>query len=446
MPRSLRELQQAFLDLRFGMFVHFSMATFQDREWGDPTSEPDLFTPSALDTDQWARAAKSAGMTWGCLTTKHHDGFCLWPTETRSASVAQTRHRTDVVRAYVDSFRNAGLKVGLYYSILDLRENIRRFNITADKIQLVKDQLTELFTNYGPIDVLIIDGWDAPWSRISYEEVPFAEIYHMLKGLQPECLISDLNASQYPEAGLYYTDLKAFEQNAGQHLPAESHVPAYSCVTLTDGWFWKQADMDAELKPTDQVVNEWLIPQNERHCSLILNAPPTREGRLAPNVLTRLEEIGRAWRHTGPTAPIRANTVITTRNLATGRASTASSSPDTVGPDQANDGDFGSTWRPEEGETDSWIAVHLGEPKDFNTLVFVEPVGRWSDYASSRIAAYRFEVRDEQGWRTMAAGSTSQPVQIHEIETARAIEVRLSFLSSGPAPHIAEIGVYNEPR
>src|SRR5580704_18973269 len=136
---SLQDLQQRFVDLRFGMFVHFNMATFQDREWGDPTSPAELFRPSALDTDQWAEAARSAGMTWGCLTTKHHDGFCIWPTKTKATSVGQTSPATDVVRAYVDSFRRAGLRVGLYYSILSLRDDIRHFNVTPAKISLIKD-------------------------------------------------------------------------------------------------------------------------------------------------------------------------------------------------------------------------------------------------------------------------------------------------------------------
>src|SRR5271154_7470929 len=103
--RQLLELQQRFVDLRFGIFLHFNMATFQDREWGDPTSLPDLFRPTALETDQWAAAALSANMTWGCLTTRHHDGFCIWPTKTEAASVGLTSHSTDVVRAYVSSFR-----------------------------------------------------------------------------------------------------------------------------------------------------------------------------------------------------------------------------------------------------------------------------------------------------------------------------------------------------
>ncbi|AIE86113.1 coagulation factor 5/8 type domain-containing protein [Fimbriimonas ginsengisoli Gsoil 348] len=444
--RPLHELQQAFLDLRFGMFIHFNMATFQDREWGDPTSPPDLFNPTHLDTDQWAEAAKSAGMTWGCLTTKHHDGFCIWPTATRSASVRHTAHKTDVVRAYVDSFRKHGLKVALYFSILDLREDIRHFDVTPDKIQLIKDQLTELFTHYGEIDALIIDGWDAPWSRITYEEVPFHEIYGMLKKLQPNCLISDLNASQYPPSGLYYTDLKAFEQNAGQHLPEESSVPAFSCVTITDGWFWRQSDVDGPLKTTKQVVEEWLVPQNARHCSLILNAPPTREGRFAPNVVERLKEIGQAWKHGGPTAKIRPTTVITTSNLATGRPIKASSSPDTVGPDLANDGNFNSSWYPDSGRTEAWLEVDLGANRSFNTLVLVEPVGKWKDYQESRIKSYRFQAWSGGSWHDLVVGNSPQRVQMHEIPRTKADRLRLHIEFTDPIPHISEIGVYDEPR
>jgi alpha-L-fucosidase len=342
--KSLLQLQQEFLDLRFGMFVHFNMATFQDREWGDPTAPPDQFNPTALDTDQWAETALAANMTCGCLTTKHHDGFCIWPTATRGASVRQTQHKTDIVRAYVDSFRKRGLKVALYYSMLDMRDDIRHFNVTREKVKLIKAQLTELFTKYGDIFALIIDGWNAPWSRITYEEIPFREIYGLVKRLQPDCLISDLNASQYPAGGLYYTDLKAFEQNAGQLVPNESSVPAYSCVTLTDGWFWKQQDATGRLKETKTVVDGWLVPLNARHCNLILNAPPNREGRLAPNVVSRLIEIGRAWKNPGPTEKIGQHVVITTQNLATGKPIAASSYPDTVGPDEANDGDFRSSW------------------------------------------------------------------------------------------------------
>jgi len=96
----------------------------------------------------------SANMTWGCLTTRHHDGFCIWPTKTAAANVSKTPNSVDVVRAYVNSFRKAGLRVGLYYSILSLRDDIRHFNVTSAKLKLIKDQLTELLTGYKEVDIL----------------------------------------------------------------------------------------------------------------------------------------------------------------------------------------------------------------------------------------------------------------------------------------------------
>jgi alpha-L-fucosidase len=442
--RPLLELQQRFVDLRFGMFLHFNMATFQDREWGDPTSPPGLFHPTALDTDQWARAAQSANMTWGCLTTRHHDGFCIWPTKTEAASVGQTAHSTDIVRAYVNSFRKAGLRVGLYYSILSLRDDIRHFNVTPAKVRLIKDQLTELLTGYGEIDILITDGWDAPWSRITYEEVPFQEIYEHVKSLQSDCLLCDLNASQYPAGGLYYSDVKAFEQNAGQKVPENSDVPALSCVTLTDGWFWKQHDETGHLKDVTTVVAQWLAPLNHRHCNLILNAPPNREGRLAPNVISQLEEIGKAWKYLGAMAKLSEHVVITSRNLATGKPIHASSYPDTVGPDEANDGDFESSWYLDEGQTSGWLEVDLVEQHSFNVVSLVEPVGGWDNYTESRIRSYRFQHWNGERWITLIAGETPAPTTIRRIPRVSSQRVRLLLESSKEMPHIAEIGVYDE--
>jgi alpha-L-fucosidase len=441
----LHQLQQQFVDLRFGMFNHFNMATFQDREWGDPRGDPAAFNPSALDTDQWAAAAKSAGMTWGCLTTKHHDGFPIWLTDTPVASVRHTPGRRDVVRAWVDSFRRAGLKVAFHFSMLDLRNDIRHFNVTPAKIALIKAQLTELLTRYGEITLLMFDGWDAPWSRITYDEIPFHEIYALVKRLQPDCLVADLNASQYPSSALYYSDIKGFEQNAGQGVPGDSAIPALACVTLTDGWFWKTGDEARPLKPVHQVVDEWLVPENRLHCNVILNAPPTREGRLANNVVARLAEIGKAWQHGGPMTPIDRTVVITTPNLATGRHIIASDSPDTVGPDQANDGSFSSSFYLPEGARDGWIEVALPAGTAFNTLVLVEPVGRWKDYTESRIGRYRFERWDAGAWVTLAAGGVPARVQIHQVPRTGATRVRLALEARHDTPHVAEIGIYDEP-
>ena len=439
--RPLHELQKRFLDTRMGMFIHFNMATFQDREWGDPDGPVAAFNPTHLDTDQWAACAKSAGMGYGCLTTKHHDGFPIWPTRT-----VPDHASVDVVRAYVDSFRKTGLKVGLYYSILDLRHDIRHFNVTEAKIQMIEAQLTELLTGYGEIDFLIFDGWDAPWSRITYEEISFPRIYGLIKRLQPNCLVCDLNAASYPEGGLYYGDLKAFEQNAGQAVSGGNQLPALSCVTLTDGWFWKSGDENRPLKSVKQVVEEWLKPQNAMHCNLIVNAAPNREGRFAPNLVARLEEIGRARKNEGPMADFPATTAITTSNLATGCPTRAIASGDTFGPDMANDGSFRSTWYLPEDRKEGWIEVELPKGTEFNTFVLVEPVGHFGDYKTSRIKAYRVSRWERDRWVEVAAGGTPRSVQVHTFPLVQSDRIRVTFEASADTPHIAEIGVYNEPR
>jgi alpha-L-fucosidase len=442
--KALQELQQSFLNLRFGMFIHFNMATYQDREWGDPGGPATAFDPTALDTDQWARAARSANMTYGCLTTKHHDGFCLWPTATSSSSIKDTHRKIDVVGAYVESFRKHGLRVGLYFSILSLRDDIRHFNVNPAKIQLIKRQLTELLTRYGEIDMLIFDGWDAPWSRIDYQEVPFDEIYALVKQLQPNCLISELNASEYPSSALYYSDIQAYEQNAGQALPGDSVIPAQSCVTLTANWFWKTGDEDRPLKSVRTVVDEWLVPQNARHCNLILNAAPNREGRLSSNIVQRLAEIGRAWRHPGAAPAIEPTVVITTPNLATGRPIHASRSPDTNGPDLANDDSFRSCWQFDEGATDGWLEIELGAKADFNLLALVEGIGSTADYRESRITSYAFERWTGSGWQIIAEGKGQGQVRLHPLARTRAERLRLRLSGAGVA--IADIGVFDEPR
>lgn len=97
----LHQLQQQFVDLRFGMFIHFNIATYANQDWPDPNFSPALFNPTKLDCNQWAEAAKSANMSYGCLTTKHHSGFCIWDTKTTNYSVMHSPFKRDVVKEFV---------------------------------------------------------------------------------------------------------------------------------------------------------------------------------------------------------------------------------------------------------------------------------------------------------------------------------------------------------
>ena len=159
----------------------------------------------------------------------------------------------------------------------------------------------------------------------------------------------------------------------------------------------------------------------------------------------RLAEIGNAWKHTGPMPKLNEHAIITTRNLATGRPIHASSYPDTVGPDQANDGDFHSSWYPDEGQTTGWLELDLQKPESFNVVSLVEPIGRWNDYTQSRIKSYRFQRWDGARWVTLAEGGKPSPTTIRRVERVTAQRVRLEFACSANQPHIADLGVYNEP-
>lgn len=176
----LEQSQLDFVNLGFGMFIHYGMPTFMEQDWSDPNAALELFKSPKLNAVQWAKAAKSADMTYGCLTTKHHSGFPIWNTKTTDYNVINTPLHRDVVKEFTDAFRKNGLRVMLYYSILDMHQGIRPHTITKAHIQLIKYQLTELLTQYGEIDALVIDGWDAPWSRISYDDVPFNDIYYLV--------------------------------------------------------------------------------------------------------------------------------------------------------------------------------------------------------------------------------------------------------------------------
>ena len=439
--KSLHQLQQDFVDKRFGMFIHFNMPTFCNQDWPDPEEPVTSFNPTRLDCRQWARAAKSARMTYGCLTTKHHSGFCIWDTKTTDYNVMRSPLRRDVVREYVDAFRDEGLDVYFYYSILDTHHALRPHHITPRHVEMVKAQLTELLTGYGDIKALIIDGWDAPWSRISYDEVPFEDIYRLVKTLQPECLVMDLNAAKYPREALFYTDIKSYEQGAGQKIStSENLLPALACLPLQNNWFWKTSFPTDQLKSPETLVKEMIEPYGPAHCTFILNVAPNREGLIDQNALDALQEIGKLWTKTGHVADVpEADAPIISTNLAKNKPACGSWSDDYAIYDFANDDDFGTCWNANSEVEIPWWSVHLGREMPFNMIVI-------TDRHNDRLQCYRLEVEHGGRWTTVFEGEspTPQRVKIHRFPTLWGAQVRLTVLEcKGPAS-IAEVGVYCE--
>jgi len=293
MAVSLSKLQLQLMNLRFGMFIHFSPTTFLDvadhlepdhappRQGKDgilgtdDDLSPGLLNPRRLDCSQWAEGAAAAKMMFGVLTTKHHDGFCNWPSRYSDYTVAQGCGR-DVVGEFVKAFRARGLQVGLYYSVRDRTAEIGNS------------------TNGGVDQPIVFDGWGNEWHESpTFQDLDYGVVYRHIKSIQPECLI--LNHTTDPAV----SDVLQIEMRHGVPIPPDDR-PAVGGHTLQPTWFWQPGYAQVELKSTRWVVNENLIPLNNANKVFQLNCAPNRDGELDDNVMLRLQEIGRNWTSPSP--------------------------------------------------------------------------------------------------------------------------------------------------
>lgn len=437
----LKEMQQKFVNDKFGMFIHFNMPTFVDEDWPAPETPAETFYPKKLNCNQWADAAISAGMRFGCLTTKHHSGFCIWDTKTTDYNVMNSPLKRDVVREYTDAFRKKGLGVMLYYSILDTHHRLRPGFITRSHVDLIKGQLKELLTNYGEISAIIIDGWDAPWSRISYEEIPFDDIYHFIKQLQPNCLVMDLNSAKYPQDALFYTDIKSFEQNAGQHISKDTNrMPALSCLPLNSSWFWKTDFPVTDVKSPEWIVNENLIPFNKAYCTFILNVSPNTDGLVDDNACKALKEIGRLWKgkEGGEMVLGDYERPITAENIAKYRPAKSSWSDDSFIMDFGNDDNFSSAWHTNKRIEEPWYEVDLDRTRPFNMISLADN--------NESFSSYRVYYEKDGVWHEIPLQVKPGKVKVHRFGTVWGDKVKVVFKKNGEKMYLSELGVYNERR
>ncbi len=291
--QNLEELQREFTELRFGAFFHFGIRTFTGGEWGEANQDISKFNPTNLDCNQWVKALVSAKMKFGILTTKHHDGFCLWDSKYTNYDVASIPWRNgkgDVLREFVDAFRKHNLEPCFYYSIWDNTAGIGNGEITHEQIKVIKGQIKELLTNYGDIGMLFLDGWS--W-KMGHKKVPYDEIRALVKRLQPKCLLVDNTHL----SSLYNNDLIHYE--AGGKCPANNTKPAllsqYINKDSGNGWFWDKRVPTAKLLTVEEIVDTNLSFLEPRWCTFILNCPPNQEGKLDNNIVERLREVGNKW-------------------------------------------------------------------------------------------------------------------------------------------------------
>jgi alpha-L-fucosidase len=276
----IQRLQADFLKLKFGMFLHFNMGTFTSEEWATPGQSPNTFNPKSLDCNQWADAAKAAGMKYMTLTTKHHDGFCLWPSAYNSYNVKFSSWKNgkgDVVREFVNATRLKGLEVCFYYSIWD--------KTSGEDPAFIKNQLTELLTNYGPIKVMWFDGWG--W-QVGYQKVPYESIRDHIKSLQPDCLILENNH----EKSLAHSDIVGYERNIDGVVLEGNTLPAEMCDNIrSDGkWFYQTEGYD-NLKSLEEIIAS-KNSSNKYSCNYLLDVTPDVRGRIPDCQVELLKKIG----------------------------------------------------------------------------------------------------------------------------------------------------------
>lgn len=442
MAKSLHELQQDFVDLKFGLFVHFGMGTYLDHDWADPDAPLSLFNPVKLDCNQWIEGAKSANMSFVCMSVKHHNGFCLWDTRTTDYNSVNSAASRDVVKELTTALQKNGMKVMFHFSILDLHEKILPNKIEPYHIDFLKNQLRELLTNYGPVTALMIDGWDAPWSRISYEEISFDEIYKFCKSIQPDCLVMDLNGAKYPAEALFYSDIKTYEQGAGQKIDkGTSFLPSMACYQLQDTWFWKSYFPTKATRSPEAMVNDNLVPMNKVGCTFILNAAPNTDGLLDDNALASLRQIGKLWKNDGSRVKVaETEAPITASNIAKGCHATGSWSDDMNIHDLVTDDNFKTAWYSNPVVKNPWIAVELGKTQPLNAVVITGAKD------GGELRRYSVECRVGGEWKKVFEGAapTGRRVKIHRFDRTYADAVRVNITDADANVAIAQIGVFNE--
>lgn len=288
---------EAWKDMRYGMFIHWGPVALTGHEisWSRGKQTPikeydDLykrFNPEQFDAEEWVDLAKTAGMKYIVLTTKHHDGFCLWPSEYTDYDIETTPFKRDIVGELAVACRKAGMGFGTYYSVCDwihrdypkggVAGSLDKPDSNLEKyIEYMQQQTTELVKKYGPLTTM---WFDVPREVEWQHNEPTIE---MLRALQPDILI---NNRAY--VGDNVADYDTPEQNLGAF---DRERPWETCMTIAKQWAWKPND---PVKSLEQCLHG-LLYSIGGDGNFLFNIGPDATGRIEPEQVKRLKEMG-AW-------------------------------------------------------------------------------------------------------------------------------------------------------
>lgn len=330
------ERQINFQELEFYAFIHFTVNTFTDREWGDGKENPKIFNPEKLDAEQWVRKIKAAGMRGLILTCKHHDGFCLWPSKYTNHTVAASPYKNgkgDVVEEVSKACEKYGINFGIYLSPWD--RNCELYGRGKEYDDFFVNQLRELLTGYGEIFSVWFDGacGEGPNGKKQYYD--WERYYKVIRELQPNACISVCGPdirwcgneaghtrkaewSVVPERAkdseiiseksqqedseefrLRRVDARDEDLGSRDILKNEEKLiwyPAEVNMSIRPGWFYHEYE-DDKVRPLEELLHIYMNSVGG-NATFLLNIPPTREGLFHENDCRRLEEIGEALKKT----------------------------------------------------------------------------------------------------------------------------------------------------
>lgn len=324
-PENLKA-REWFTNAKFGMFIHWGpFSILGNGEWvmnnrnitvKNYTRLKDFFNPIDFNAAEWVSTAKSAGMKYITLITRHHDGFSLWDTRYSDFNIMNTPYKKDVVKMIADECHKQGIKLFFYYSLLDWRREDypHQTGRTGQKtgrtgkgdyahyLQFMKNQLTELLTNYGEIAGIWFDGhWDqtAPegeTDRTSRIDWRYDELYGLIHRLQPQCLIGN-NHHLTPFAGedfqMFERDLPG-ENKSGLSYQKASALPLETCETINKSWGFNITDTSYK---THKELIDYLVKASGYGANLLLNIGPMPNGEIQPEFKERLAYMGQ-WLNT----------------------------------------------------------------------------------------------------------------------------------------------------
>jgi len=448
------EQQLAWHELETYAFIHFTTNTFTDKEWGYGDENPEVFNPSSFDAEQWVKVLKEAGMKALILTCKHHDGFCLWPSEYTEHSVKNSPFRNgtgDVVKEVSDACRKYGLKFGVYLSPWD--RNHAGYG-TQEYIDYYRAQLTELFTGYEPVFEMWFDGangGDGYYGGARESRTIDRQTYYqwpatldLVRDIQPEVLFfSDAgpdirwcgNESGYAGENNWnsinpdtlYAGKSGIERllNNGSK-DGTRWIPAEVDVSIRPGWFYHPGQ-DSLVKSPEKLFEIYLNSVG-RGSNLLLNIPPDTRGLLHEKDVNSLLGFKK----------LRDEAFA--ENLALNAKVTASSFrgnlPD-FSPLNLVDDNKDTYWCTDDSVTTADIVIDLGIEKCINYLMLQEYIS-----LGQRISSFHIEILKNDQWQSVAYGTTIGYKRILKLQHTCTQKVKICITDSKACPVVSNVEVY----